>query len=487
MPITPSVRRTFVPLALAALLPLAARADDPAYPPPKWLGDTATLGRNVQRTMRLLATSTPEHRNTVRILFYGQSITEQGWTKLVADDLRRRFPHANLVIENRSIGGHSSQLLVKTAEADLYPFQPDLLIFHVYGAHDKYEDILRRVRERTTAEILQQNDHVTRAEAFDEETDPARLAPGKGNWDAFMNHAWLPSLARKYGTEVCDQRAVWKRYLKDHGLEPAALLRDGVHLNAHGEYLMAECVKACLRYDPTFGPAPAEAWVRTYAVGKDVAWDAGKLRLEFEGTRVVAIVRPDTSEPARVLIDGQPPSRIPGSTTFTRTSAYPGMNWPCLLRVGSRAPLLPGETWTATLRDVSDDARSFRFAVRGSITGADGEGVASAPFVSNSGRVTIDPDDWNLAYARSVRARFDPASRPPAADFQITWKARLDGADDWCGVPDPGPGIEPEVVLAQGLPAGRHVLEIVGATEGSPPLSAIRVHAPPLATATSKP
>ena len=59
------------------------------------------------------------------------------------------------------LGGFASQLLVKTAETDLYPFQPDLLIFHVYGAHDKYEDIIRRTRERTTAEILLQNDHVT--------------------------------------------------------------------------------------------------------------------------------------------------------------------------------------------------------------------------------------------------------------------------------------------------------------------------------------
>jgi hypothetical protein len=48
---------------------------------PKSLGDTASFGRNVQRTMRLLATSTPERRNTVRVLFYGQSITEQGWWK----------------------------------------------------------------------------------------------------------------------------------------------------------------------------------------------------------------------------------------------------------------------------------------------------------------------------------------------------------------------------------------------------------------------
>jgi hypothetical protein len=44
--------------------------------------------------MTLLATSTPAKRNRVRILFYGQSITQQDWSKRVADDLRRRFPHA---------------------------------------------------------------------------------------------------------------------------------------------------------------------------------------------------------------------------------------------------------------------------------------------------------------------------------------------------------------------------------------------------------
>ena len=49
-----------------------------------------------------------------------------------------------------------------------------------------------------------------------------------------MNHNWLPSLARKYGTEICDQRSVWKQYLKNNQYEPKALLRDGVHLNAHG-------------------------------------------------------------------------------------------------------------------------------------------------------------------------------------------------------------------------------------------------------------
>ena len=60
------------------------------FPAPKSLGDVKSYGKNIQRTMRLLETSTPEKRNTVKILFYGQSITEQAWAKQVADDLKKR-------------------------------------------------------------------------------------------------------------------------------------------------------------------------------------------------------------------------------------------------------------------------------------------------------------------------------------------------------------------------------------------------------------
>ena len=208
-------------IALAAAPHLMAH-DAPSYPSAKF-PDASAWGHNIQRTMRLLATSTPEKRNTVRILFYGQSITEQNWSKLVEDDLRRRFPNANLIVENRVLADFASQMLVKTAETDLYPFQPDLLIFHVYGAHDKYEDIIRRTCERTTAEILMQNDHVAKPADFTEETDPAKLPPAGKHWDAFVNHNWLPSIAKQYGCELCDQRALWKAYLTENKLGPKAL------------------------------------------------------------------------------------------------------------------------------------------------------------------------------------------------------------------------------------------------------------------------
>jgi len=83
-------------LILALLLvaaPLLAEEEFKLPPPPDNLEQ---LGANIQRTMTLLATSTPEKRNHVRILFYGQSVTANPWSKAVGDDLRKAYPNADL-------------------------------------------------------------------------------------------------------------------------------------------------------------------------------------------------------------------------------------------------------------------------------------------------------------------------------------------------------------------------------------------------------
>src|SRR5580658_8085434 len=203
--------RTLLGLLALTTMNTSLAAQTGSYPTPKNLGDSAKLGLGIQRTMTLLATSTPEHRNTVRILFYGQSITEQGWWQIVAEDLKRRFPFADLTIENRALGGFASQLLVKTAETDIASFVPDLMIFHVYGSHIEYENIIKLTRERTTAEVLIQTDHITQDADLTEETDPAKLRPDGKIWNSFMNYLWLPTVAKKYGCGVVDQRNMWKQ------------------------------------------------------------------------------------------------------------------------------------------------------------------------------------------------------------------------------------------------------------------------------------
>jgi hypothetical protein len=442
------------------------RAADSYPAPPPWQ-PAPEQREHLRRSLALLNSSTPSDRKTVRILFYGQSITQQAWWKEVERYLRATYTNAHLIIENRAIGGHASQLLVKTAEADLYPFQPDLLIFHVYGSHIEYENIIRRVRQRTCADILLQTDHITSDASLNEETDPAKLSTA--TWDPWMNHLFLPGTAAKYGACRADIHELWKMYLRTYQLKATDLLRDGVHLNARGEWLMAELLKAYLAplpsksgYDPLNEPR-----VRTVPLSPSPGRES--LRLEFTGTRADLIFKPSAKGNLSVLVDGKKPSAIPDLYCFTRVSAFPMSDWPVLLKVGSQAPLLP-EDWSLKIDQTSADGKFCHFTLRGSVTGEDGKGYSTNHFVSKSGRVVIEPDDWNLAYCVAV------FKRPLPENHSATWQALLQGADT-AVPPAASPGAEPCVTLAQGLSPGRHLVELRG-TEIAEQVQAIRFYCP---------
>ncbi|QDU22166.1 SGNH/GDSL hydrolase family protein [Urbifossiella limnaea] len=456
------------------LAPALLVAQSAPYPPPKTLGPVASYGANVQRAMTLLATSTPEKRNTVRVLFYGQSITAQAWTAAVARDLRARYPFADLNVENRAIGGYSSNMLVRTAEADLYPAYPDLLIFHVYGPPAEYEAIIRRVRERTTADIFHATDHLTpiHLDAVDEAIDPAKLTE-KANPHRWQNHVFYPDLSRRYGTELADVRGLWRQYLRDHKLRVEDLNGDPIHPNAHGDYLMAEIVKAHLRHRPDL---PADAWkdrVRTHAVGTDVRWENGKLSLPFDGNRVDLLFRPGAAgSPVEVRVDGKRPSEFPELLLATRTyNVEPPQPKPLLMRVGATAPRVV-EEWTLTATDFTDGGRRFKYTVAGSVTGPDGGGDSAAPFVSKSGRVAIDPADFN-AYALTETMTLHKQAR-----LVTRWNVVPQSVDSAAAPPARGPGFEAAVTAVQGLRPGRHVLELTAGTDAA--LEAVRVYNPPL-------
>ena len=453
-------------LCFVLLLKLSLVSNAQSYPAPKSFGDVQSFGKNIQRTMRLLATSTPEKRNTVKILFYGQSITEQKWTERVVNHLKNRFPHANLITENRAIGGHSSQRLHKTAEADLYPFYPDLVIFHVYGSHVDYEKIIKGIREKTTAEILMQNDHINKVEQLSEVTDPAKALPHV-DWGAFMNHNFLPKTAKKYGAEFCDQRSVWKQYLKDYSLKPSDLLKDGIHLNAHGEYLMGEIVNSYLRYDPKF---KENNWQNISDLKPVIR--GNQIELTVDGNRI-DIISKSKGNTVQVIIDDKKPSEISSLYKFSRTGYFPRMNWPCLLRVQSQKPLLE-ETWTATLNNVSKDGKSFNFKIEGSKTGFDGEGHSSKKFVSKSGRVVIDPKDWNIEYGMKVNP--SGGKKVLAGNYKFSWKVLPMFKNSFAPEGPKGPSIEQSLTIAQGLHNGKHKLILQGSGVNS--IKAIRVYKP---------
>jgi hypothetical protein len=288
-----------------------------------------------------------------------------------------------------------------------------------------------------------------------------------------MNYHWLPSLSQKYETEFCGQRAIWISFLKDNQLEPQALLRDGVHLNKDGDSLMAEIVKAHLRYDPAVGPSPAEKWVTTHPIGPSLAWSGESLTLDFEGTGVVAMFDRETPQGAvRFTIDGRKPSDISELYAHGRSRAQPGGKWPPIAPIKAEKPLVL-ETWTLDATREEGEEERFRFRVTGSVTGPDGEGRSDQRFVSNSGRVVIDPEAWNVKFTMMLAQ-----VQPPPNEFTVQWKVEPRFTDEW--PPKAGPDPAREIWIANDLSPGKHRLVITGGPASG--LTALETHAPPLAS-----
>lgn len=464
----------FVLLAWLAVTTRAVAADSFTPPPPP--PNLSELGAKIQRTMTLLATSTPQKRNRVRILFYGQSVTAGPWTKAVADNLRNAYPHADLEIENRAIGGYAAPALINTAEYDLYPFYPDLMIFHVYGGEGgELEQIVARTRQRTTAEILIRTPHFRWGKDHPRDGSPADPTTKKLTEDDERQSKLIRELAVKYGCELAEVREPLRQYLAANHLFPKDTLGDSVHPNKLGAFLIEKLVMPYLRYDPKFPPAPWKDLVRDIPVG------SGPVELAFEGNRVDVIaahtsnVTPGT---AKVLIDGKSPSQLPELYYHTRPKAAPGVWWPAINRIDREKPLVL-EKWTARILECDVEKNLLRFEVTGSQTGPDGQGDLTKRFVSHSGRVVIEPNMWSIIGALRYRKMTLPKG------YEVTWEVKPLFTDTYAAPKTTDPAKEYATTLAQGLTNTRHTLRLVPNGDGPVPIAAVRTYRPPLSSPAS--
>ena len=287
-----------------------------------------------------------------------------------------------------------------------------------------------------------------------------------------MNYRWLPTVAQRYGAALEDQRNLWKQYLRDTGLPAQQFLQDGVHPNWQGSWLMAQFANAYLtpRPDAHIDPMNCDT-VQTVTIGQGVNWQNGWLRLPFTGNRVDVILKAGTAT-ANVLIDGQRPSQIPQLYSFTRAVAHPGSKWPVVLKMSSDKPLQL-EDWTMQVQQDPADAKLFHFSVSGSKTGPDGAGRSDQKFVSNSGRIVIDPADWDVDYSLSLAG-----VKPIPANFTVNWKVVPFFQDEVAPPATLDPTLESVVTVAQGLPNQQHILEINGGPDA--PIAALRFYHPPV-------
>ncbi|MDX2267010.1 MAG: GDSL-type esterase/lipase family protein [Bryobacter sp.] len=402
-------------------------------------------GAGIERTMGRLAACKANNPDTVRILFYGQSITKQAWWRTVADYLRQRFPACKLVIENRAIGGYSTPRLVRTMEADILPFHPDLVIFHDYGPEDLYEQIILWVRAHTTADILLQSDHDT----------------GR-NVEAQDKHsfAWMPALARKYGLGLVDIRGGWQRHLRETGKAPKDLLRDNVHLNADGEALYAQLTIAAL-VDNGQRPAP---YFEEFPIGPDRMSRSDELTLDFVGTRVELL--DGIGGPLQVFVDGKPPAVNPALYYHSRPTNTWDADWPGIMHIGRTPNAFPYiEEWTLKVTAKKEpNGLKHDFELYGSRTGPDGKGNNKQPFRSISGRVTIAPEDYDIERAYGLRKIDMPNS------WQVRWATLPRFVDPYLPVAGP-------TTVVYGLKPGKHRLVLRGPGR----VARIRIYNPPLA------
>ena len=335
--------------------------------------DTSYFGKYIQRTMKLLSTSTHTKRNTVKILVYGQSISEQSWSDTVKAHLLKRYPSVNLIMINRAIGGYSSQLLKSPTYLDVPSFYPDLVIFHVYGSHYDLDSIMHTIRRTTTAEVLFQNSHLT----------PGDSLPN--SWEERQySYTHVPTIATRYELEYANIRNPWKKYVKDNNKKATELTSDGTHLNDHGNFLMAKLVERYLFDNPKY-KADTFGMVKSYKIGTDVFWENGLITLSITGNKIdlIADVPLGAVDSAIIKIDNRKPSEFKETRMHYRPNVSYNQEWKIPVPWGFGGPLrisnganLLDEEWTITINGKTAIGSQYKidFSVGGTKTGYDGAG-----------------------------------------------------------------------------------------------------------------
>jgi hypothetical protein len=444
--------------------------------------DTTSDEQKLARSLEIIRTSTPTNRKVLKVLFYGQSITRSGWDKAVIEHWHEKYPNTVFVTQNRALGGFSSLQLLRTTEEDIAAFYPDLIIFHVYGDHRAYEKIIRLLRSRTAADVVVQTDH------GEELPDPPceeglqltlHRQPGcEGTlwvhqrlWSDEMSYHKIPAYGKKYGLAVEPQRAWWRDYLLRTHIDPKSMLVDQIHPNAQGKTLIAGFFNQYFDNLVDHWNGETEHLVVPVAGSVD---SSGQETVEFEGNRLEILSSKPLSPRPGAAIDGTAPKDIDGCYLATRASSVQTVpDWPALRRITLRHDHTPQE-WTATLTGITPDQNSFQFSVTGSVTGDEGQGDSAHDFVSKSGQISIESQDWMLA--RAFAEKHIPLSSP----FVVRWSV-VDMCDGDPEVIDLGNGASQyRYVVGTGLANGKHSVRLTAMPNDAADKIELRAYQPPL-------
>ena len=447
--------------------------------------DTVSDQQKIARTLEIIRTSTPLNHKVLKVLFYGQSITRSGWHNAVVAHWHEKYPNTVFVVENRALGGFASQLLVRTTEQDIAAFYPDLIIFHVYGDHRAYERILRMFRSLTAADVILQTDH------GEELPDPPcaeglQLSPHRKPgcagvlwvhqrlWHDEMSYHKIPAFAKKYGMAVEPQREWWRDYLLEKQLDAGALLMsDGLHPNEKGNELIAEFFNKY--FDSLVEHWNGQTEQNVISIRPDAAKrSAGLETVSFDGSRLEMLSDHPLAVWPSETIDERSPKDFDGCYQVSRSSPLASVpDWPALRRI----TLLhdhTAEDWIATITKITPDQKLADFTVRASTTGDEGGGNSARQYVSKSGRLSIDGDDWMF------ESGYDLKHVPLQVPTEVHWSVQYicSGKPE---VIDRGDGMtQYRYVLGAGLTNGKHTATLAFPPSGRADAVEFRAYKPPL-------
>jgi lysophospholipase L1-like esterase len=195
-------------------------------------------------------------RNGERILFLGDSITEQGvkpngYVTLLREQLGMRYPDFGIEILGAGISGNKVTDLEKRLAKDVIERKPTIVVIYI-GINDvwhwalanhkgttkeEFETVLREIIARIQyagAEVVLCTPSVI-GEKFD----------GTNSQDPILEQycAISRKIASTQGIRLCDLRKTFMTYLKANNKENSEkniLTTDGVHLNDAGNRLVAD-------------------------------------------------------------------------------------------------------------------------------------------------------------------------------------------------------------------------------------------------------
>lgn len=441
------------------------------------------FGSRLIRSVTLLETSSVQKRWPIKIVIYGQSIVASVvFTEELTKMLNKKFPYADITIENKAIGGFGGDRIIRTAEHDVYYSCPDLIIFHVYGGENgDLDKLFFNFRKYTTADILLLNHHLD------------NNGPGI-NEEAYK---YIRYIANKYNCELVNVTNEWSQYVKEYGLNVTDLLRDNIHPNRNGNQLLVKLIERHLKYSSLF-PSDWSERVKCYYL-TDI-YDKGQLnpfsftkqdwikidyvpcgsspgnnlKFKFFGNRIDFIAGHVSSAnklgSATIKIDGKRLSDL-NLYAFTLPSEGPKTWWPAIRRISSNAPLRE-ENWVLTVKNVNADSTVWRYSLTGSKTGFDGSGTTDKIFISNSGRVMINPSDFMFSEIK----KWFHAEIP--VGYTISWKSYPLFLERYTAPQTSDSTRVYKTTVVQGLTNDYHTLEIIPNGDGIVPIEAIEVHSP---------